>query len=436
MAPRFRAQPVSGANGVASAHPTASVRSAPPNGRGPRNGANGASAAETPPVSTQDGQSDVEPDFGAARKALRRLVPFRGSKRFHIAAIPREGGSPIGHYVDVSDDAAWTPAAEWLDARQAERCNVYFTPNVVREGCRKAKPNANDIERVAFVYVDLDPVNGDREALHTEVDARKMLEVDPAPTLDIDSGNGRQLIWALDGEFDKAEAAAHCARFDGGPIKSDQIQNPDRLLRLPGTVNFPNERKRTSGLKGGLARVVEATDTVISSAAAVRGLRGARDAGRDGANVVPLSVQAMAAVQPPERPATAGATKVDRAHEIERTLKGGGEPDAARIEAALLTAEGERLVDVLELPVPDDRSPTLRSAAFHAIRCGLTIFDLRAVLDLWPESAAAQHLAAQARLRGRHPANVELRKALRNSGAKTKNPRYQDGLPKRPSAFS
>ena len=85
----------------------------------------------------------------------------------------------------------------------------------------------------------------------------------PEPTLIVDSGNGIQALWELEepielaNPVDKVYSDAEQAKIADveGRMKTMMerlgskagTQNIDRILRLPGTVNIPNKKKREQG---------------------------------------------------------------------------------------------------------------------------------------------------------------------------------------------
>jgi hypothetical protein len=76
------------------------------------------------------------------------------------------------------------------------------------------------------------------------------------------SGNGYQGLWrlgepiVLDGDVAKAVEIERYNRWLAVTYGGDMATDVSRILRLPGTVNFPNERKRARGLVPVLARTV------------------------------------------------------------------------------------------------------------------------------------------------------------------------------------
>ena len=81
------------------------------------------------------------------------------------------------------------------------------------------------------------------------------------PTLVIDSGNGLQPIWLLEVPIEgtpeyRAAAEELCARIEAA-LGAKGTHNVDRLLRVPGTRNYPNARKRKLGRVETQAKLLE-----------------------------------------------------------------------------------------------------------------------------------------------------------------------------------
>lgn len=148
----------------------------------------------------------------------------------------------------------------WIDVRQGKE-NIYFTVNPVRRAL-KSKAKKTDMERMEWLHVDIDPRAGED---HDEEQKRilKALErFQPAPTIIIFSGGGYQAFWRLAEAVPLAgdEAAANEAEAYNQQLEillgGDHCHNVDRIMRLPGTINMPNEKKRKKGRKPALAKVV------------------------------------------------------------------------------------------------------------------------------------------------------------------------------------
>src|ERR1700739_2676959 len=75
----------------------------------------------------------------------------------------------------------------------------------------------------------------------------------------MDSGNGLQPIWAVVREsLDDAaiERVENETKALEGALGAGGTHNVDRLLRLPGTINFPNASKRAKGRGTSRARLL------------------------------------------------------------------------------------------------------------------------------------------------------------------------------------
>ena len=151
---------------------------------------------------------------------------------------------------------------EWIEDRQGSK-NLYFTVNpaavpVVGPG----KVKYSHIRGVTTLQVDLDPpVKGIRA--HRKQLLRGLRAFSPAPSLIVDSGGGYQGFWFLDREYptiDEHTGAPlqdfnrHIAIKLGGDPCCCPI---DTLMRLPGTINIPDERRLERGRVAAIAGLVE-----------------------------------------------------------------------------------------------------------------------------------------------------------------------------------
>lgn len=161
--------------------------------------------------------------------------------QIHLVAIPPEGGAARGHDFSTDIDAA----AVWVREQNAEGNNIYFTVNEVRPGVNK-KPTKTDIVTVRFAHVDIDPPKDG--GLFDESAVCERLENSVTPPSFVNwSGNGVQAFWRLEPgatvETTEQVNRGLIAVFGGDP----GTQNIDRLMRVPGTDNYPNAKKRAAG---------------------------------------------------------------------------------------------------------------------------------------------------------------------------------------------
>lgn len=149
---------------------------------------------------------------------------------------------------------------DWIEDRQGVQ-NLYFTVNPTR-GPMNIKPKKSDIRGMRAIHVDVDPRAGEDPAAEKERAIQLLRDYKPTPTIIIDSGNGAQAFWVLDGEHatpDEASRADAERRnlFVETVLQADACHNIDRIMRLPGTVNVPGAKKRKKGCVPALASVVD-----------------------------------------------------------------------------------------------------------------------------------------------------------------------------------
>ncbi|MBK1630658.1 hypothetical protein CKO31_07850 [Thiohalocapsa halophila] len=211
---------------------------------------------------------ELTPNREAIKDALSKIRPH--GKQNLVAIIP--DGSTSGRTFDLPGDLEL--AADWAARKNADGKNLHFTVNPVGTLVSK-KPSKADIAGSEYVHVDIDPSMEDgyetgRKRLIDET-LPTLRAFDLPPSLIIDSGNGLQALWRIEG----ADAVAAedlnkrlIARF-GGDTGTGNI---DRLLRLPGTLNYPKQSKRDKGYpdRPGFAHLLDAHEGGIEAEALVR----------------------------------------------------------------------------------------------------------------------------------------------------------------------
>lgn len=144
--------------------------------------------------------------------------------------------------------------------------NIYFAVNPTRDvGSKKAAKV--DVTAIEFLLSDLDPRDGETSEAAKARYLAALAALEWKPTGLIDSGNGIQGLWKLDRRIDLPETVIKDGKreLSGEALaiitdvekKSAALmerlgsvagtQNIDRILRLPGTINLPNEKKRNAG---------------------------------------------------------------------------------------------------------------------------------------------------------------------------------------------
>ena len=167
------------------------------------------------------------------------------------------------------DTKTFRPSTEddllaWLNAYNGER-NIYWSTNPpVRDLSKKAE--REDIKEVAYLHVDIDPRPGeDVEAEQTRI-FDMLVEPTPRglppPTCVIFSGGGYQAFWKLEtpipvnGDLALAEENKLFNLKIEQLLGGDNCHNIDRIMRLPGTINLPDEKKRKKGRRPALAKLM------------------------------------------------------------------------------------------------------------------------------------------------------------------------------------
>jgi putative DNA primase/helicase len=186
-------------------------------------------------------------NVGIVREFLARTV----SRFIHVVAIPTEEYlHPYGKWFDEDAQAA----AEWICQQNAKGHNLYWTVNVVRAFFDR-KPSKDDMRGARFVHVDLDaPKDGshfDRPGL-----LQRLSDLPEPPSFIIDSGGGLQAFWRLATPTLDLPAIERLNQRVSHMLDGDHCHNIDRLMRLPGTVNFPNAKKKSLGRVPVLASIL------------------------------------------------------------------------------------------------------------------------------------------------------------------------------------
>ena len=170
---------------------------------------------------------------------------------------------------------------KWL-AKHNEKRNIYFSVNSVTRDLNK-KAERENIANLDWLHVDIDPrtlldstTNPNTPEREKELkdyfdSERKRLNTlaynppasVPPPTVIIDSGGGYQLFWKLVDPFvingvpEKYEEAKQYNKQLEILYSADNCHNVDRIMRLPGTVNWPDKKKQKKGRVPALATLIE-----------------------------------------------------------------------------------------------------------------------------------------------------------------------------------
>jgi P4 family phage/plasmid primase-like protien len=216
--------------------------------------------------------------------AIAFLSIVRPEGYIALTAIPPERGPTHTKTFAAGESDA---ALRWLERHSAAGRNLYWTVNPTRERIN-SKAKKEDIENLDWLHVDIDPAD-DADPLEAREAALALVrgyKPKHQPTLTLDSGGGIQAFWQLEGlglyigcDEEGAEVAECYTRQiemdlarliqddldrrrkvdpEARPLlKVDSCHDCSRVMRLPGTINRPNEKKRKAGRTPRLASVIE-----------------------------------------------------------------------------------------------------------------------------------------------------------------------------------
>jgi putative DNA primase/helicase len=159
----------------------------------------------------------------------------------------------------------------WIEARQG-KVGIYYSVNEGNTDKINVKLSKEDIGWIHCVFIDLDPSEDPSKKLDDErARLRKLvksLAAECQPTWVVDSGNGLQVLWLLDQKIEKTKESEALVEGIGRTLKNrfggDSAWNIDRILRVPGTINLPNKKKRKLGRPISLAKIIGGTEKPVA----------------------------------------------------------------------------------------------------------------------------------------------------------------------------
>ncbi|WP_181703313.1 VapE domain-containing protein [Chthonobacter albigriseus] len=171
---------------------------------------------------------------------LRCLAPDEPA---HLVAMPPDN-RPVCRTFDPIDFAK---VRDWIEGKMGAE-NIYYHVNVLKDGVRDKKATKADIEHARCLHADVDDLNA----------LDRIRSFSPPPSVVVASGGGYQALWLLKEPSFDLDRVERCNRALEQALGADHCHNVDRILRLPGTINVPNAKKRAAGRVAVPARVVEA----------------------------------------------------------------------------------------------------------------------------------------------------------------------------------
>ena len=201
-------------------------------------------------------------EISARDEALKFLIWLRAAGPWALVAIAE--GAPL-----TSKTFGPTTAAEmkdWVKRHNTDGANIYYHVNTTRPALT-SKAKKEDILQAEYLFVDIDPVpDKDLTEQRCEFETR-VLGYSLSPSAVIYSGNGVQALWRLDepiqlaGDPKLVEAVEVRNRGLIADLDADTgVFDVCRILRLPGTINWPNKKKRDLGRTQQSASLVALND--------------------------------------------------------------------------------------------------------------------------------------------------------------------------------
>lgn len=202
---------------------------------------------ETPPIRLFIMENVSEFAGRVDREQIRAFITRSIPEQVHLVAIGQNGAIQ-GRYFGTNYEAAVTWAAQQNQVGE----NIYFSPHLVRAGLHK-QPQKMDVTTPRLVSVDIDPPKS-RGPFDKEGVLRRLASDNTPPSFVVDSGNGLQAFYRVDaGSLEQCEFVVQGLIHQFGGDRG--THNFNRVMHLPGTVNWPTEAKKRRGYVPRLATV-------------------------------------------------------------------------------------------------------------------------------------------------------------------------------------
>lgn len=185
-------------------------------------------------------------DVGSSSsKAINFLKHFRSGLHNIVAIDPvSEAITGITRPIDSVD------LLNFIERNNGTR-NLYYSVNEPNADAPDDKLKKHHIKKINAVWLDADPKKDlplERERERLAKFAADLKTGKNPPTYITDSGGGIQAFWLLDQPLDATKdnviMAESVSRGLAEQHGTDFVQNIDRIMRIPFTVNIPNARKK------------------------------------------------------------------------------------------------------------------------------------------------------------------------------------------------
>lgn len=172
------------------------------------------------------------------------------STQLQLLCIPRNGGTPVAETFDTQ--YGLDAPCQWVQDHNTAKRNIYFTVNGVAE-VKGSKTSKEDHTELRLFHCDIDPDIAAGYAAGREALLGVVKEMANKCSLIVDSGNGVQAYikptstLRLGSDISVEEAEELNQRLGHAIGKPDSAFNVDRIMRLPGTINWSSDKKLGKG---------------------------------------------------------------------------------------------------------------------------------------------------------------------------------------------
>ena len=200
---------------------------------------------------------------GNTKKAVNFLKHFRKDGLHNIVAIDPISEAVVG----ITRPSGHPDLVSFIEKNNGKR-NLYYSVNEPKADAPDDKLKKHDIGKIHGVWLDADPKKDlplERERERLGKFAIDLKTGENPPTYITDSGGGIQAFWLFDKPLeatkDNVVKAESLSRGLAEQYGTDFVQNVDRIMRIPYTVNIPSEKKAKAGRTRTVASVIHATPT-------------------------------------------------------------------------------------------------------------------------------------------------------------------------------
>ncbi len=191
---------------------------------------------------------------------IAELIPMGQLTLATIDPMDKQSSVPCKTFVMPEQVAQ---AEAWVSAANAKGRNCYFHTNI--SNAVNKRLSKHDVKSARFAWADIDP---DIKQFGSYEQAKLYLKsLVPSlcehASIIIDSGNGLQVLYRLAPTLDISNQEAK-ERFEivnravAKRWNADSTQDCSRILRLPGTINYPSQSKMDKGYSStpSLAKII------------------------------------------------------------------------------------------------------------------------------------------------------------------------------------